>query len=391
MTEVAIVGIGIHPFGRHEGVSGAAMGAYAVRQALRDAGAEWGDLQFAYGGSLAAMLPGSEALGSGTPDTLVNDLGLSGLHFVNVHNGCATAGSALHAATLAVRSGEFDVGLAVGFDKHPRGHFNADPASAGLPHWYGELGFMVTTQFFAMKIQRYLHDHGISKATLARVAAKNLRNGSLNPNAWRRLPFSEEEIAESRMLNDPLTQYMLCSPDEGAAAVVVCRADLAHRFTARPVYIRGIALRTRRFGTFEVFAPWLSVERTESPTVDASRAVYENAGIGPDDVDVAQIQDSEAGAEVMHMAENGFCADGEQELMIARGDTEIGGRLPINTDGGLLANGEPIGASGMRQIYEIVLQLRGGAGERQVPGDPRVGYTQVYGAPGIGACTLLSR
>jgi acetyl-CoA acetyltransferase len=279
----------------------------------------------------------------------------------------------------------------VGFDKHPRGHFNADPATAGLPHWYGELGFMVTTQFFAMKIQRYLHDHGISKETLARVAAKSFRNGALNPNAWRRKPFSEEEIAASRMLNDPLTQYMLCSPDEGAAAVVVCRADLAHRFTDRPVYVRGIALRTRRFGTFEVFAPWLSVERAESPTVDASRAVYEMAGIGPADVDIAQIQDSEAGAEVMHMAENGFCADGEQEAMIARGDTEIGGRLPINTDGGLLANGEPIGASGMRQIHEIVLQLRGDAGERQVPGDPRVGYTQVYGAPGIGACTVLSR
>ena len=106
---------------------------------------------------------------------------------------------------------------------------------------------------------------------------------------------------------------------------------------------------------------------------------------------VAQLQDSESGAEIMHMAENGFCADGEQERMIADGETEIGGRLPVNTDGGLLANGEPIGASGMRQIHEIVLQLRGDAGPRQVPGEPRVGYTQVYGAPGIGACTVLTR
>jgi hypothetical protein len=105
---------------------------------------------------------------------------------------------------------------------------------------------------------------------------------------------------------------MLCSPDEGAAAVVVCRGDLAHRYTDRPVFVRGVAVRTRRYGTFEVFAPSLPVERAESPTVDASRAVYELAGVGPDDVDVAQIQDSEAGAEIMHMAENGFCADGEQ-------------------------------------------------------------------------------
>jgi acetyl-CoA acetyltransferase len=391
VTDVAIVGIGIHPFGRHDGVTGAAMGAYAVRQALRDAGLAWRDVQVAYGGSLASMLPGGEGSQSGTPDTLVNELGLTGLQFVNVVNGCATAGSALQSAVLAIRSGAFDVGLAVGFDKHPRGHFNADPATAGLPHWYGELGFMVTTQFFAMKIQRYLHDFAISKDTLARVAAKNFRNGARNPNAWRRKPFSEDEILASRMLNEPLTQYMLCSPDEGAAAVVVCRADLAHRYTDRPVFVRGVAVRTRRFGTFEVFAPWLPVARADSPTVDASRAVYEEAGIGPGDVDVVQIQDSEAGAEVMHMAENGFCADGDQEQLIADRVTEIGGRLPINTDGGLLANGEPIGASGMRQIHEIVLQLRGDAGERQVPGDPRVGYTQVYGAPGIGACTILTR
>jgi acetyl-CoA acetyltransferase len=391
MTGVAIVGVGIHPFGRHEGVTGAQMGAYAVREALRNAGTTWRDMQFAYGGSLASMLPGNEGSGSGTADTLVNELGLTGLQFVNVANGCATAGSSVLAAFQAIQSGMFDVGVAVGFDKHPRGHFNADPASAGLPQWYGELGFMVTTQFFAMKIQRYLHDHAISRETLARVAAKAFRNGALNPNAWRRKPFSEAEILGSRMLNDPLTQYMFCAPAEGAAAIVLCRADHAHRYTNRPVFVKGVTVRTRRFGTFEVFAPWLSVERTESPTVDASRACYEMAGVGPGDVDVTQIQDSEAGAEIMHMAENGFCAHGEQDEMIARGDTEITGPLPVNTDGGLIANGEPIGASGMRQIHEIVLQLRGNAGERQVPGEPRVGYTQVYGAPGIGACTVLTR
>jgi acetyl-CoA C-acetyltransferase len=193
------------------------------------------------------------------------------------------------------------------------------------------------------------------------------------------------------MLNYPLTQYMFCSPDEGAAAVVVCRADQAHRYTDRPVFLRGITVRSRRFGSFEVMAPWLAPERADSPTVDASRACYEMAGIGPDEIQVAQLQDSEAGAEIMHMAENGFCEHGEQERMIHAGETEIGGRLPVNTDGGLIANGEPIGASGLRQTYEICLQLRGDAGERQVPGDPRVGYTQVYGAPGIGACSILTR
>ena len=139
-----------------------------------------------------------------------------------------------------------------------------------------------------------------------------------------------------------------------------------------------------------MFAPWLSVERGHSPTVDAAAACFEQAGVAPSDVDVAQLQDSESGAEIMHMAETGLCADGEQEAMIAAGETEIAGRLPVNTDGGLIANGEPIGASGMRQVHEIVVQLRGDAGDRQVPRPPSVGFTQVYGAPGVSCCTLLT-
>jgi acetyl-CoA acetyltransferase len=384
----AIVGIGIHPFGRFEGMTGLDLGAYAVRQALRDAGIEWPDVQFAFGGSLAGSLSGSEE--SSQADQLVTQLGLTGIPFTNVHNGCATAGSAVAMAASMIESGAYDLGVAVGFDKHPRGHFNANPEQSGLPHWYGDLGFMITTQFFAMKINRYMHDFGISHDTLAKVAAKNFRNGSLNPNAWRRKPFNEEEILESRMLNYPLTQYMFCSPDEGAAAVVVCSEERARQLTDRPVYLRSAALRTRRWGSFEVFAPWLSIERGHSPTVDAATACFEQAGIGPSDVDVAQVQDSESGAEIMHMAETGLCADGEQEALIQSGATEIGGRLPINTDGGLIANGEPIGASGMRQIYETVLQLRGDAAERQVPGNPKVGFTQVYGAPGVSACTVLT-
>jgi acetyl-CoA C-acetyltransferase len=385
--DVAIVGIGIHPFGRFPGMSALDMAAFASKQALRDAGASWNDLQFAVGGSLGFGLAED---GGGTPDTLVSRLGLSGLQFINVVNGCATAGSALSTACNSIEAGQFDLGLVVGCDKHARGAFAADPASLGLGQWYGDVGMMLTTQFFAMKINRYMHDFGITRSTLAKVAAKNFKYGSMNPNAWRRKPLSEEEILEAPMLNYPLTQYMLCSPGEGAAAVVVCRADQAHRYTDRPIFVRSITVRTRRFGSFEVMAPWLADERGPSPTVDAARACFAQAGLEPSDVDVAQVQDSESGAEIMHMAENGFCEDGEQEDMIQRGDTEIGGRLPINTDGGLLANGEPIGASGLRQTYEICLQLRGDAGERQVPDNPSVGYTQVYGAPGIGACSVLT-
>jgi acetyl-CoA acetyltransferase len=222
------------------------------------------------------------------------------------------------------------------------------------------------------------------------VAAKNYRNGSLNPKAFRRNPISEEEILNSPMLNYPLTSYMFCAPDEGAAALVLCRADIADRYADAPVYVRATQIRSRNYGAYEVGTTWAPVEEDVAPTVYASRAAYEQAGIGPDDVDVVQLQDTDAGAEIIHMAENGFCADGEQEKMIAEGATEIDGPLPVNTDGGLIANGEPIGASGLRQVHELVLQLRGTAGERQVPGTPRVGYAQLYGAPGTAGVSIIT-
>ncbi len=378
--DVAIVGIGIHPFGRHD-ASGLDQGTYAAREALADAGARWEDMEFAFGGSTAA----------GQADIMVNNLGLSGLPFINVVNGCATGGSALISAVNAIKSGAFDVGMAVGFDKHPRGAFDPKPADWGIGDWYGDTGMMLTTQFFGMKIQRYMHDHDISHSTLAKVSAKAFRNAEKNPNAWRRKPFSEEEILEAPMLSHPLTQYMFCSPGEGGVALVLARADQAHQYTDTPIFVKAATVRTRRYGTFEVFNPSLAIDRTDAPTVDAAKAAYEQAGIEPADVDIAQIQDTEAGAEVMHMSENLLCADGEQEELIQTGATEIDGQLPINTDGGCIANGEPVGASGLRQVYENVLQLQGRAGDRQVPNDPQVGYTHVYGAPGLSAVTILSK
>jgi acetyl-CoA acetyltransferase len=380
MDDVAIIGVGLHPFGRFPGKSAIEMGAEAIRTALTDAGVTWKDVQFAFGGSYEVD----------NPDSVVNFLGLTGIPFTDVYNGCATAASALTMAANTIRLGDYELGVAVGMDKHLPGAFAADPVQYGLPSWYGETGLFLTPKFFAMKIQRYMHDHGITDQSLARVAAKNYRNGGLNPNAFRRLALSEEEILASPMVNDPLTQYMFCSPDEGAAAVVLCHADVAHRYTDRPIYLRASVVRTRRLGAFEVHSPWLPLERADSPTVDASRAAFEMAGLGPEDVDVVQLQDTDAGAEIIHMAENGFCKDGEQEILLAQGATEISGNLPVNTDGGLIANGEPIGASGLRQVHELVVQLRGRGGDRQVPNEPKVGYSQLYGAPGTAGVAIVS-
>lgn len=381
MSDVCIVGAGIHPFGRTEGRDGMDQGIFAVRQALADSGIEWKDVQFAFGGSAA----------SGSADNMVSQLGLTGIQFINVSNGCATGGSALNAAVSAIKSGEYEMGMAVGFDKHPRGAFNADPSAYGLPNWYGEAGYMLTVQFFGAKIMRYLHEHSISRETLGRVAEKAFRNGVKTDHAWRRSEVDLETIMNAPMICDPLTKYMFCSPAEGAVALILASEKKARELGVPIIRLKTSVMRTRPPGSFEVFAASIDNERGGTATEIASKAAFEQAGMGPEDIDIAQLQDTESGAEIMHMAENGFCKPGEQEQWLLEGRSDITGALPINTDGGCLACGEPIGASGLRQVYENVVQLRGTAGARQVQGDPKTAYTQVYGAPGVSAVTILQR
>lgn len=378
-ADVAIIGVGLHAFGRYDGKSALQMGEDAVIEALADAGVRWEDV-----GSLWAS-----SMEVANPEAITGLLGLTGIPARSTFTGCASGGTVLAQAANAIRLGEADIAVAVGLDKHPRGAFSAHPSVSGLPDWYGEAGLFLTTHFFGLKATRYMHDFGISHETLARVAAKAFRNGERNPNAWRRKSMEVDEILASPILNYPLRQYMYCGPDEGAAAAVVCRADIAHRYTDTPIYLRASTLFSRSEGAFELLSPSLPLQAAPSPTVFASRAAYEQAGIGPNDVDVIQLQDTDAGSEVIHMAENGFCADGDQEKLVAEGATEIDGSMPVNTDGGLLANGEPVGASGLRQVYELSNQLRGRCGDRQVAG-AKVGYAQLYGAPGTAAVTILS-
>ncbi|MEO9461951.1 MAG: thiolase family protein [Marinomonas sp.] len=383
--DVYIIGAGIHPFGRTDGRSGREQGVYAVREALADAGLDWPDIECAYGGSAAA----------GNADIMVNELGLTSLPFTNVANGCATGGSALASAQMAISSGMYDLALATGFDKHPRGSFNASPADYGLPEWYGQTGMMLTTQFFALKIQRYMQLHGISRETLGRVAVKAFKNGTKTPHAWRRSEIDLDTIMNAPMINDPLTKYMFCSPAEGGVALILASEKKMKELGAHGVKVSQISVKTRPPDSFEVFQAGVSVKDGGKPTILASQAAFEGAGIGPEDIDVAQLQDTESGAEIMHMAENGFCADGDQEKLLLEGATDLTGKLPVNTDGGCLACGEPIGASGLRQVYENVEQLRGRGGERQVPGrdgnGPKTAYSHVYGAPGLSAVAILER
>lgn len=381
IEELAIVGIGMHPFGRHEATA-QQMAAFAVRRALVNAGTTWDAVDVAVGGSLDG----------GQADVIVSELGTTGIPFVNVLNGCATGTASLITASSMLRAGDGRLAVVVGMDKHPRGAFGgADPEAWGVGRWYAETGLFLTPQFFALKLQRYMHTYGITERTLALVAEKAFANGAQNENAWRRKPLSVEEILGSRMVNDPIRQYMICNPSEGAVALVIAPLADADHYTDAPIRILSSNLRSRLHGSFEVFQTSLPQDQPDTPSELAARQAFARAGLTPSDVDVWQLQDTEAGAELMHMAEVGLCAHGEQTALVDSGATRVTGSSPVNTDGGVLASGEPIGASGLRMVFENVAQLRGEAGARQVAGQPSVALSHVYGAPGISGVTLVAR
>ena len=270
---VAVVGLGIHPFGRHPGVSGLEMAAHAARAALADAGIGWDAIDFAAGGSDAA----------GNADTTVSVLGLTGVPFINVKNGCATGGSALITAHAMLAAGSAEIALVVGFDKHPPGAFNPLPEEWGIGSWYGETGLMLTTQFFAMKIQRYMAQHGDQRVDAgqgreprrSRTAAATRTPGAASRSprrtCWPRR-WSTTRCAST------------CSARPARARSRSCwrAASGSGELSAKPVYLRSAVFRTRRFGSFEVFSPSIPVETGPSPTTEAAAAAFEQAGIGPE-------------------------------------------------------------------------------------------------------------
>ena len=378
--DVYIVGLGIHPFGRHPGVTGLDMGTAAIRMALDDAGLTWKQVDLAVGGSNTAK-----------PDSVVTRLGLTGLSFVSVRNGCATGALALSTAANALRAGEGELAVVVGFDKHERGAFSSDAAAYGLGPWYPRSGLMVTTQYFAMRTRRYMHDHGVSDADLAEVAVLSSRAGAANPVAWRRRVLTAAAVLSAPMVSDPLTQLMFCQPNEGAVALVLARGERAFELSEDPVRVAAIAARSRGHESFEVYSPSMTPCRSGSPTVAAATAALGAAGISAADVDIAQLQDTDSGSAIISLAETGLCQDGEQTALLADGGLLPDGGLAINTDGGCLANGEPIGASGLRQVHEVVRQLQGRPLGLPAQPRPQIGFTHVYGAPGISACSVLRK
>lgn len=380
MREVVIVGVGIHPFGRFADKSYIDMGREAVLAALRDANMEWRDVQSAFCASM--YLPATSGL------RILSQLGRTGIPIADVEAACASGGIALRQAYIGVASGFCDVALAFGVEKMPGGFMEP---SMIYEDWQVRMGLAMNPMYWAIEARRHMHEYGTTRTQLAKISVKSHRNASYCPFAMYRRPLTVEEVLSSRLVCDPINLFMICSPNEGAAAVLVCTEELARRYGSRPVTMAASMHKTAKYPNFQAPVYSISANNLNPPvSVLAASAAYEMAGLGPEDLDLVELQDGDAFSEVKYSEQLSLCQEGEGGRLIDEGVSEIGGSLPINTSGGLISCGEPVGASHLRQIYEIVTQLRGEARQRQVQ-DAKVGLAHVRGAGGNSAVTILKR
>jgi acetyl-CoA acetyltransferase len=258
--------------------------------------------------------------------------------------------------------------------------------------WEVEMGLSTNPSYWAMRARRHMADFGTTESQIAKVAHKNHRNSVHNPNAMYRKEFSLEEIMTSTVVCDPIRLLEICAPNEGAAAVVLCPKSKAHHYSPRPITIAACSHTITRYSAdfrAPIFQTSAKIENP-GPTEAAGELAYEAAKIGPEDIDLAEVQDTDAFCEIEIYEQLGFCAKGEGGRLVDEGATEIGGRIPVNVSGGLISKGEPVGASHLGQIHELVTQLRGEAGPRQVA-NARIGLAHVLGAAGHCAVTILKK
>jgi acetyl-CoA acetyltransferase len=312
-------------------------------------------------------------------------LGLTGVPIVNVEAGCASGGAALMLAANAVANGQYETVLVFGMEKMPKGMIR----SSFFEPWREQGGLAVTPAYFALRAQRVMRESGVTKEHLARVVVKNRANGANNPNAMYQSMTTADDVLASRVVCEPLHLHMLCSPNEGAAAVVVQKA----RGDSTGVRFAGGALRSHLPGSVLGEAtPMSGIDDVgiTPPSMLAAEAAYEEAGLGPEDLDVVECQDTDAARELLGYEELHLCERGGSAALLESGATEPGGKLPVNPSGGLLAKGEPLGASSLGQVVELTQQLRGTAGARQVDG-ARVALAHTVGRGANAAVVILTK
>ncbi len=361
MREVAVIGVGMIPFGKYPDRSLADLGWPAVKAALKDAGIERKQVEAAYcGTALGGMMAGQRILGK---------IGMTGIPITNVENACSSSSTAMRQAVMAVRSGEYEVVLVIGVEKLTK--FGGGTLPLETEDWEVTQGMVMPT-LYAMRAQRYMYEFGLTPQQLAGVSVKNRANGALNPDAQMKKPVTVEEVLASRPIADPFTLLQCCPTGDGAAAVIVCSGAFARQVKSNPIWVRASDMVSG------IYTPGYRDMTIPEITLRGSKEAYEEAGLGPEDVDVAEVHDAFSIAELLYYEAFGFCAHGDAGHYLDSGATKIGGKVAVNPSGGLLAKGHPIGATGAAQIVEIVRQLRGECGARQQP-NARVGISHATG------------
>lgn len=380
MNGVAVLGVGMYRFGMYPELSNGDMARVAGLAALEDAGLSFRDVNAAFTGHIFAQVM------SGV--RVMKEFGLTGVPIQRIENASATGSAAFAEACWSVASGRYDVVMVLGFDKMTamiqESSGNTDPANledAILP-----------AAFFALWATRRIHERGMKPEHLARIAAKNWNNGALNPMSQRQTKetVTWEKALASSMVAWPLTKMMSCPIGDGAACAIVGRPELAKRKNpGRPV----VQVKASHLGSEKYAKGHLFVGPVVGPaqmSIDGAKSVYEQAGIGPKDLDLVQVHDAFAIEELEYYELLGLCAPGEAEGCIERGEFELGGRVAVSTDGGLIARGHPGGPTGLAQIWETTLQLRGEAGKRQVP-NARTGLCHMMGGGSVCVMHVLQR
>ena len=396
MNEPVILGIGMHPWGKW-GRNFVEYGAVAARAALADAGLEWSDVQFVAAGN--TMRNGYPGYVSGS--TFAQALGWQGLPTSSSYGACASGAMAIDAGRARIRAGLADVVLVVGADTAPKGFFGPLPGERPEdPDWlrFHVLGATNPT-YFGLYARRRMEQFGASPKDFAAVKVKNSRHGLSNPNARYRKEFTFDEIAESPVVADPLRLVDICATSDGAAALVLASAEFAARRddTARQVRVAAVSTVGPTYPNTYLDMPDIATDSAVGATLpersfrDAiAHAAYEEAGVGPEDLNVAEVYDLSTALELDWYENIGLCAPGEAEALLHSGATTIGGRIPVNPSGGLACFGEAIPAQAIAQVCELTWQLRGEAGERQVEG-ARVGLSINQGLFGHGSSVIVSR
>jgi acetyl-CoA acetyltransferase len=355
--EVAILGVAVTKFGRVSGRGLIDMAREAGLRALKDAGVDFRDIEIGFCAHC------NQPIGTGMD--CFAELGMTGIPVTNIEVACASESRGVLLAAELIAAGAHEMALVIGIEKMPRGMVPSTGDISDMPYRFLS-GIMPMPADYAMRAREHMHLYGTKVEHFAKAAEKAHRNGSLNPNATYQDVYSLEQIMRSRMISDPLTLLMCSANADGATATVVCSTKRAKRYKTKPIFLVGWAAGNPMYVKGEPRS------FPEGPTKYLAKKAYEMSATSPQDVDVAQVHDAFSPGEVFVVEDLGFCSKGEGGPFIWEGNTEIGGKIPVNTDGGLLSCGHPIGATGGRMIAELYWQLKGMAGPRQILGKPKV-------------------